>query len=92
MSEHKHFYAAHSYMGVNYTYGSPCWSLFAFDSAKERDTWVAEYKYNDQGNIVAMAVTAKTARKISPWLNKCNPHDNPTGYYTFNLGREVTHM
>ena len=92
MSKHKHFYAAHSYMGVNFTYDSPCWSLYAFDSAKERDEWVSDHKYNDQGSIVAEAVTSTTARKISTWLNKCTPHDNQTGYYTFNNGREVTHL
>lgn len=38
MTNHKHFYAAHSYMGLNYTYDSSCWTLYAFDSKTERDT------------------------------------------------------
>lgn len=88
---HRHYYAAHSYMGLNYTYDSPCWSLYAFDSAAERDAWLADNEYSN-GNLVAEAVTVKTARKISPWLRKCDPHDNQTGYYTYNRWREVTHL
>lgn len=88
---HKHFYAAHSYMGIEYTYDSPCWSLYAFDSKKERDEWMRENKYAN-GNIVAEEVSIKTARKICPWLNKNNPHDNQSGYYTYNQGREVHHL
>lgn len=90
-ANHRHFYAAHSYMGINYTYDSPCWSLYAFDSAGERDDWLKENKYSN-GNLVAEAVDISTARKICPWLRKCNPHDNPTGYYTYNNGRYVTHI
>jgi hypothetical protein len=92
-TNHKHFYAAHSYMGLNYTYDSPCWSLFAFDVQKERDKWVKDNEYSqDAGNYVATAVNSETARKICPWLRKCNPHDNQTGYYTYNTGRPVNHI
>lgn len=83
---HKHFYAASSHMGTNYTYDSPCWSLYAFDNKRERDQWAAEDTEHRE------AVSLATARKISPWLNKCNPHDNPQGYYTYNHWRDVLHM
>ncbi len=90
---HKHYYAAHSYMGLNYTYDSPCWTLYAFDSAAERDAWVEDNEYSqDTGNYVAEPVTSETARKICPWLRKHTPHDNPTGYYTYNTGRQVIHL
>lgn len=89
---HKHYYAAHSYMGLNYTYDSPCWSLFCFDSVSERDAWLKSHEYNEQGNLVAEAVNIETVRKICPWLKIHNPHDDQTGYYTFNTGREVIHL
>ena len=92
MKNHKHYYAADSYMGLNYTYDSPCWSLYAFDSDKERSEWLEEHAYNDQGNLVAEAVDSDTARKISPYLRKFTPHDNQTGYYSFNNYREVNHV
>lgn len=81
---HKHFYAASSYMGLNYTWDSPCWTLTAYDTAKERDAAV-------DADSNTMAVSLATARKICPWLRKCNPHDDPTGYYTYNTGRTVHH-
>ena len=61
----KHYYAAHSYMGINFTYDSPCWSAYVFYSKKERDQWVEDGKYNDQGNLVKEAVSRKTAFKIA---------------------------
>ena len=82
---HKHYYAAHSYMGLNYTYDSPCWTLTAFDDLEERDAYVAADSEHTE------AVTAKSARKICPWLRKNNPHDNQTGYYTYNTGRAINH-
>jgi hypothetical protein len=60
----KNYYGAHSYMGTNYTYDSPCWVLHVFQSAKERDEWCNSNEYNDQGNIVKESVSAKTACKI----------------------------
>lgn len=78
-------------MGINYTYDSPCWSLYAFDSAADREAWLAENEYSN-GNLVAEAVSVDVARKICPWLRKNNPHDNQTGYYTYNHGREVVHL
>jgi len=83
--KHRHFYAASSYMGLNYTYDSPCWDLTAFDSSAERDAYVADDSEHRE------SVSIATARKISPWLRKCNPHDDQTGYYTYNTGREVYH-
>ena len=83
---HKHFYAARNYMGLNYTHDSPCWDLFAFDSKKERD----DYVNDDQEHTEP--VSLKTARKICPWLHEYNPHDNQTGYYSYNIGRKVNHM
>ena len=84
--EHRHYYAASSYMGINYTYDSPCWSLQAFDSKIERDNWVDEDTQHRE------SVDQKTARKICPWLHNHNPHDDQTGYYSFNTGREVFHI
>ena len=90
---HRHYYAAHSYMGLNYTYNSPCWTLYAFDSVQERGAWVKDNEYSqDTGNYVAESVSNSTARKICPWLNRCNVHDSPNGYYTYNHGREVNHL
>lgn len=60
----RHYYAAHSYMGVNFTFDSPCWIAFRFDSKKERDAWVCDGEYNDQGNRVKCAVKRIDVVKI----------------------------
>jgi hypothetical protein len=57
------FFAGYSYMGVNFTYGSPCWSVFMFGSKKDRDEWVAQNEYAD-GNVKAQAITQKIAYRI----------------------------
>lgn len=73
--QHDHYYAAHSYMGLNYTYDSPCWMVYAFDTPQGRDHWVEKNEYNqDTGNLVAQAVYAKEAYKIAPDLRN-NPPD-----------------
>jgi hypothetical protein len=76
-----HYYAAHSYMGLNYTYDSPCWVIYAFDTKSDRDNWVNNHTYNDNGNLVAESVSADVARKIAPDLRKWSPDDKDT-YYT----------
>ena len=68
----KFYYAAHSNMGLSYTYDSPCWMVHAFTSKSERDNWVKENKY-DNGNLVAEAVDGQTARKIAPELRTEHP-------------------
>ncbi len=71
MPDHKHYYAGYSYMGINYTYDSPCWKLYIFDSPQERDRWVAENEYSqDTGNYVAEALSARNARKMRPDLER----------------------
>jgi hypothetical protein len=57
------FYAAKSFMGINFTYDSPCWKAYRFDSAKARDEWVKDNEY-ENGNLVAEAVTRKIAMRI----------------------------
>jgi len=78
---HRHYYAAHSYMGLNYTYDSPCWVVYAFDTLQERDQWVREHEYSqDTGNYVAKAVSARVALQIAPDLRTKSLHartDNP---------------
>jgi hypothetical protein len=59
----RHFFAGYSYMGINFTYESPCWTVFMFDSKKERDTWVAKNEYVDR-NIRAQAISQKIAYQI----------------------------
>ena len=84
-TQHKHYYAASSSMGLNYTWDSPCWSLFAFDSKKERDEFADDSETHQ-------SVSLADARKISPWLNTHGPHEDQQGYYTNNTGREVRHI
>lgn len=64
----KYCYAAESYMGLNYTYDSPCWSLYAFPSRDARERWLRRHSYNDQGNLVAEGVSRRVALKIWPAL------------------------
>lgn len=61
----KHYYAGYSYMGINYTYDSPCWTAKVFFNKKDRDQWVEENEYNDQGNLVMEAIPSKIAYKIA---------------------------
>jgi hypothetical protein len=61
----RHYYAGHSYMGINFTYDSPCWLLHVFFTKKERDKWVWEHRYDDQSNLVADVVKKDDAEKIA---------------------------
>ena len=68
------FFAAHSYMGLDYTYDSSCWLVYVFNNKKDRNNWVAKNEYNQEsGNYVAMSVNARTACKIAPDLRKFAP-------------------
>ena len=70
----RNFYAAHSYMGLNYTYDSPCWLVCSFLSKKERDEWVKDNEYSqDTGNYVAEKINFKTACKIAHDLYRLSP-------------------
>lgn len=60
----KHYYVGHSYMGTNYTYESPCWVVYSFDSYADRKEWLNKNWCNDQGNRVAQAITRKEAFEI----------------------------
>jgi len=66
MSE-KCFFAAHSHMGIEYTYDSPCWLVYAFGTKQEPDAWVTSHEY-ENGNRVAQVVTKREAIKIAPEL------------------------
>jgi len=81
---HKHYYLAQSYMGLNYTWDSPCWTLTAYDSKEERDA-AADADQNSMG------ISRRVACKLSPWLRDHSPHDRQDGYYESNNGREVYH-
>jgi len=59
----QHYYAAHSYMGMNYTYDSPCWMVYRFTSNEARRDWLQANAY-DGRQYVAESVTRKTAAKI----------------------------
>ena len=83
MKNHRHYYVASSYMGLNYTYDSPCWTLTAYDTIAE-----ARANSRDQNSEI---VSRATAIKICPWLKNHNVHDDQTGYYTYNRGRTVYH-
>jgi hypothetical protein len=50
-------------MGISMSFDSPCWTVYAFDTKTERDTWVRKNAYKD-GNQVSEAITAKEMRKI----------------------------
>ena len=59
----RHYYGAYSYMGVNYTFDSPCWTAYQFNSKTERDAWVASGGYQD-GNRVKTAIKRADVDKI----------------------------
>lgn len=81
MNTKRHYYAAYSYMGLNYTYDSPCWEVYVFDSLAERAEWLANHEYNGS-NHVAEEVSLAIARKIAPELrtkdlDACREDDRP---------------
>lgn len=54
----KLYYLGHSYMGINYTYDSPCWEVYGFGSKKERDAGVESNPTQNR------AITRPVAYKI----------------------------
>jgi hypothetical protein len=60
----KYFFAAQSYMGLEYTL------VYAFGTKQERDSWVKSHEYNENGNRVAQVVTKREAIKIAPELSQ----------------------
>jgi hypothetical protein len=84
----KHYYAGDSYMGVNMSYDSPCWVAYAFGTRAERDQWLEDNKYNDQGNITAEPISRRIAYKIAgvgkydrPYTGECNRLEGEPVYY-----------
>jgi hypothetical protein len=59
----KKYYAAHSYMGTDYTFNSPCWVAYQFNSKADRDAWLEGNEYKD-GKRVAQSVTRKSVEQI----------------------------
>lgn len=63
IGNNRYFYAGQSYMGTNFSYDSPCWKAYRFESKKARDEFVSKNEYKD-GNRVTEEITQKTAMKI----------------------------
>ena len=63
----KYYYVGHSYMGLNFTYDSPCWRVYKFASM-ELMRFYLEHNERDEntGNYVAQRISRKTAEKIGP--------------------------
>ena len=59
------FYVAYSYMGLNFTYDSPCWSVIVFENKNIRKKWMDKNAYKD-GRAVAEICNYNTAKKIAP--------------------------
>ena len=66
----KKYYAGHSYLGTNFSYDASCWTVYAFNSSAERNTWIDRCEYNNQGNLVAEVISRKIAYKITGLTNK----------------------
>jgi hypothetical protein len=54
-------------MGLNFTYDSPCWSVYRFDSQKERELWMKDHEYCDN-KWVAQVATRKEAEKVRKYF------------------------
>lgn len=62
----KHYYVGCSYMGLDYTYDSPCWKACKFDTKKERDEWLRKNEYNaESSKYVAEKITFADALTIA---------------------------
>lgn len=60
----KKYYAGYSYLGIRFTYDSPCWSVYAFDSKAARDKYVEQHELDDNNNVVMEAITRREAERI----------------------------
>lgn len=69
----RHYYLGHSYMGINFTYDSPCWQVLVFDNKQKRNDYYKDHKWNDQNNLVLEIIPAKIAYKLAGIRNNCIP-------------------
>ena len=68
----KNYYAGYSYMGLNFTYDSPCWQVLAFSNKQDRENYIKKYGYDGQKYVVE-TINKKTACKIAHDLYKLPP-------------------
>jgi len=59
----KKYYAGCNHYGVDIAFNCG-WSVKAFDTVRERNSWVTENWYNEQGNHTVKALDYHTVRKI----------------------------
>lgn len=69
----RHYYLGHSYMGINYTYDSPCWQVLVFDDQQKRNDYYENNKWDDQNKLVLEIIPAKIAYKLAGIKNNCIP-------------------
>ena len=73
----RHYYAGFSYMGTNYTYDSPCWTAFAFNTKTERDAFLWDCKSNTCEEIsrkVAFKIAGISGNYTSPGISNEGPN------------------
>jgi len=61
----RHYYAASNTYGTNLSHDSIGWKAHMFGSKSDRDEWVDDHCYSENGNIVAESADSKTAHKIA---------------------------
>jgi hypothetical protein len=66
----KHYYVGYNSYGTQFTYDGGGWSAHVFWSREERDKWVHDHEYNDQGNVVVESISAQTAYQIADIVGK----------------------
>lgn len=87
MATNRKFYAGHSYMGVNFTYDSPCWIAYAFQSKRDRDQWLSEHEYSPEGNLVAEPITYRESKGIRTRIDAYFLSDWDGGPYSWAYER-----
>lgn len=60
----KTYYAGYNSYGVNVSYRSMGWSVKAFDTKSDRDSWVDQNLCNDNGNVVSAPIKRAQATII----------------------------
>lgn len=61
----KRYYAAHNPYGVNLTYSSIGWTVYAFSTKAGRDAYLEEHSYNQSGNIVSEAIARRDISQVT---------------------------
>ncbi len=78
----KLWYAGYNRYGINFTFDSDGWKVYAFKTKKQRDMWVDDNSYNSfLGHYVACKLPRQDVDKIMPCGKHCRRLVDWDGHY-----------